>query len=80
MSNEALLIALLALPFAGSVAAGLLPANARNREAWLAGAVALAVQGLAWWVYPEMAHGQVLRLDRTLADDLRALEFAEHGF
>ncbi|HEU4441113.1 MAG TPA: proton-conducting transporter membrane subunit, partial [Burkholderiales bacterium] len=63
MSNEALLIALLGLPFAGSVAAGLFPANARNREAWLAGAVALAVQALAWWVYPEMAHGQVLRLD-----------------
>jgi multicomponent K+:H+ antiporter subunit A len=63
MSSEALLIALLGLPFAGSVAAGLLPANARNREAWLAGAVALAVQALAWSVYPEMAHGQVLRLD-----------------
>ncbi len=63
MSNEALLIALLGLPFAGSVAAGLLPANARNRVAWLAGAVALAVQALAWSVYPEMAHGQTLRLD-----------------
>jgi multicomponent K+:H+ antiporter subunit A len=63
MSNDALLIALLGLPFAGSVAAGLFPANARNREAWLAGAVALAVQALAWSVYPEMAHAQVLRLD-----------------
>jgi multicomponent K+:H+ antiporter subunit A len=63
MSKDALLLALLGLPFAGSVAAGLFPANARNREAWLAGAVALAVQGLAWWVYPEMAHAQVLRLD-----------------
>src|SRR3954469_13525931 len=62
MSNEALLI-VLALPFAGSVAAALLPANARNREAWLAGAVALTVHGLAWTAYPEMANGQVLRLD-----------------
>ena len=42
MSNESLLIVVLALPFAGSLAAGLFPANARNREAWLAGAVALA--------------------------------------
>jgi len=63
MSNGTLLLALLALPFAGSLAAALFPANARNREAWLAGAVALAVHGLAWTVYPEMANGQVLRLD-----------------
>ncbi|HEY8251624.1 MAG TPA: hypothetical protein VIG70_13545 [Burkholderiales bacterium] len=47
-SNGTLLLALLALPFAGSLAAALFPANARNREAWLAGAVALAVHGLAW--------------------------------
>jgi len=63
MSSGTLLLALLALPFAGSLAAALFPANARNREAWLAGAVALAVHGLAWTVYPEMANGQVLRLD-----------------
>jgi len=36
-----LLIPLL-LPFAGSALAALLPSNARNREAWLAAAVALA--------------------------------------
>jgi multicomponent K+:H+ antiporter subunit A len=63
MTNQALLLALLALPFAGSLAAALFPANARNREAWLAGAVALAVQALAWTTYPEMTQGQVLRLD-----------------
>jgi multicomponent K+:H+ antiporter subunit A len=62
MPQEALSI-LLALPFAGSVAAALLPANARNAEAWLAGAVALAAHGLAWVWYPEMSNGQVLRLD-----------------
>ena len=39
MSDDALLIALVALPFIGSVAAGLLPANARNAEAWLAAAL-----------------------------------------
>ena len=63
MSHEALLPALLAIPFAGSVIAGFLPANARNREAWLAGAVALAAHALAWAAYPEMAAGAVLRLD-----------------
>ena len=56
-----LLLALLALPFAGSVAAAFFPANARNAEAWLAGAIALAAHLLAWSVYPEMSDGQVLR-------------------
>mgnify|MGYP006174494749 CR=1 FL=1 len=57
-----LLVALLCLPFAGSLCAALLPANARNAEAWLAGAVALAGLGLALSVYPEMSYSQTLRL------------------
>ena len=56
-----LLLALLALPFAGSVAAAFFPANARNAEAWFAGAIALAAHLLTWSVYPEMSDGQVLR-------------------
>ena len=56
-----MLTLLLALPFAGSIVAGLFPSNARNREAWLAGAVAIAAHALAWSVYPEMSQGQVLR-------------------
>ena len=36
------LLLILALPFAGSLLAAVLPANARNAEAWLAGLVALA--------------------------------------
>ena len=63
MQDSALLLALLALPFAGSLAAGVLPANARNREAWLAGTVALAAHALAWTVYPQMSNGQALRFD-----------------
>ncbi|HEX7054454.1 MAG TPA: monovalent cation/H+ antiporter subunit A [Burkholderiales bacterium] len=59
---DALLIVLLALPFAGSLIAGLLPANARNAEAWLAGAVALSGFALAASCYPEMSNGQVLRI------------------
>src|SRR5690242_6540271 len=61
MPHAALLLALLALPFAGSVAAAFFPANARNAEAWLAGAIALAAHLLTWSVYPEMSDGQVLR-------------------
>jgi multicomponent K+:H+ antiporter subunit A len=63
MGHEALLLLVLALPFAGSIAAAFLPANARNAEAWLAGAVALAAHALAWTAYPQMSHGEVLRVD-----------------
>jgi multicomponent K+:H+ antiporter subunit A len=58
-----LLLAIVALPFLGSLLAAMLPANARNAEAWLAGAVSLAAFGLAANFYPEMANGQILRLD-----------------
>jgi len=63
MTNEALLVVLLALPFAGSIAAGFFPANARNAEAWLAGAVALAGLALVASLYPEMSNSQVVRFD-----------------
>jgi multicomponent K+:H+ antiporter subunit A len=58
-----MLAALLVLPFAGSIAAALLPANARNAEAWLAGAVALAGLAIAWTFYPQMSAGQVARFE-----------------
>ena len=61
MSDDALLIALLALPFAGSIAAALFPANARNAEAWLAGAVALAALAIAAKFYPAFARAEVIR-------------------
>ena len=51
---------MITLPFAGSLLALLLPSNARNGEAWLAGAVALAVLVLASVAYPAVAaHGTV---------------------
>jgi multicomponent K+:H+ antiporter subunit A len=53
---------LLVLPFAGRVAALLFPANARNRVAWLAGAVAFAAHTLAWSAYTQVASGDVVRL------------------
>jgi multicomponent K+:H+ antiporter subunit A len=61
-AGEGALIVLLALPFAGSIAAMLLPPNARNAEAWLAGAVALAALLVASGCYDAISHGQVLRV------------------
>src|SRR5574340_1781225 len=58
------------LPFAGSVGAALLPANARNAEAWLAGAVALAVTLLVVDLYPLLGADGVLRFERPWAPAL----------
>src|SRR5688572_16277612 len=55
------LILILLLPFIGSVCAALLPANARNLEAWLAGGVALASAVLVAMLYPQVADGGVVR-------------------
>jgi multicomponent K+:H+ antiporter subunit A len=61
MSDYTLLAILLVLPFAGSVAAMLLPVNARNAEAWLAGAIALAALVIAASFYPDVRVGGVIR-------------------
>lgn len=61
MAHAPLLILLLVLPFAGSVVAAMLPANARNAEAWLAGAVALAGVLIAALLYAQVDHGGVVR-------------------
>ncbi len=53
------LLLLLLLPFVGSLVAGLLPANARNAEAWLAGAVAVLGLLLVVPLYPAIAAGEV---------------------
>jgi len=58
------LILILALPFVGSLLAVMLPANARNAEAWLAGLVALACAGLTLAQWPTIASGEVLRFSR----------------
>ncbi len=54
------LILLVLLPFAGSVLAALLPANARNAESTLAGAVALFCAVQAALYFPEVAAGGVV--------------------
>ncbi|MCL2524049.1 MAG: monovalent cation/H+ antiporter subunit A [Betaproteobacteria bacterium] len=55
------LLLILSLPFIGSVCAALLPTNARNAEAWLAGIIALTVALLTAALYPQLATDGVLR-------------------
>ena len=81
-----LLFAVLALPFVGSVIAGLLRANARNAEAWLAGSISLFGLVLVSTSYPRVADGGVVKaklewvpelgLDFTLRMDGLAWVFA----
>ena len=64
MTTEKMLLVLLALPFAGSIVAGVFfKSNARNAEAWFAGALALAALGLVASAYPAIAAGHVLRFE-----------------
>lgn len=67
-----LLLILLLLPFFGSAIAALMPANARNREAWFAGAVALA--GLIITLSYYSAVGQSEEVIRLQIDWLPALD------
>ncbi|TAL78334.1 MAG: monovalent cation/H+ antiporter subunit A [Burkholderiaceae bacterium] len=57
-----LLILILALPFAGSLIAALLPSDARNLEAWLAEIVALGSAAAVIALYPAVAHGGVVEI------------------
>ncbi len=63
MSSENLLYLLIALPFAGSALAAILPTNARNTEAWLAGSVMFAAFAIVAILYPFISEGEVLRSD-----------------
>src|SRR5688572_29732412 len=60
--REAALVILVALPRAGSVAAMLLPANARDAGAWLAGGAALAATLVTLSRYDAITQGEILRL------------------
>lgn len=55
------LIVLLLLPFIGSCLAAVLPHNARNAESILAGLVALVGTVQVALLYPQIAHGGVIR-------------------
>jgi multicomponent K+:H+ antiporter subunit A len=62
MTDAMLLILIVLLPFLGSLYAAFLPSNARNAEAWLAGAVALATTLIIASLYPQVAAGDVLHV------------------
>jgi multicomponent K+:H+ antiporter subunit A len=55
------LIWIVVLPFVGSLCAALVPSHARNAEAWLAGAIAVACVTLTLQFYPQVAEGEVVR-------------------
>ncbi|ROT44326.1 monovalent cation/H+ antiporter subunit A [Pusillimonas sp. NJUB218] len=55
------LLLILALPFLGSIVAALLPSNARNLEAWLAGLVALGCAVMLASYYPAISSGLVIK-------------------
>ncbi|MCC7254247.1 monovalent cation/H+ antiporter subunit A [Hyphomicrobium sp.] len=60
-SNETLLLAAIVVPFLGSLVASLLPTNARNAEAWLAGAIALSLALAFSLAYPAIVDGKIVR-------------------
>src|SRR5690349_12883861 len=61
ISNEALLLVTIIVPFIGSFVASLLPTNARNAEAWLAGGTAITLVVLLSFLYPAIVDGHVVR-------------------
>ena len=61
MTDDSLLILVIVFPFFGALLAGFFPSNARNVEAWFAGAVALVGLLLASTLYPAIADGVVIR-------------------
>ena len=63
MPDALILLALVALPFAGAVAAGLMPAQARNAASTMAGGIALLCLALVWAAYPAVSAGGVLRAE-----------------
>ncbi len=69
------LILLLLLPFFGSLCAAFLPPNARNAEAWLAGAVSLAATAIVISLYPHVVAEGVLRVNIPWAPAL-GLDFS----
>ena len=77
-----LLLLLLALPFAGSVAAAMLPVRARRVQPWLAAGVALAALGMLAFLQSRVAAGEAVRFEQAwmpayhLAFSLRLDRFA----
>ena len=67
MTDENLLLLLILLPFLGSAVAAMLPANARNAEAWLSGTISVLAFAVAGFLYPAVAAGTVVRRNVRMA-------------
>ncbi|WP_424631764.1 monovalent cation/H+ antiporter subunit A [Bradyrhizobium sp. SYSU BS000235] len=65
-----LLLAVLVLPFAGSCIAAILPVNARNMEAWLAGSITLVAFSLMTAAYPSIDDAGVIHTRAAWVPDL----------
>ncbi|MBI1619519.1 monovalent cation/H+ antiporter subunit A [Aquamicrobium zhengzhouense] len=70
MTDANLLLFLLLLPFAGSVAASLLPSNARNAEAWLSGLISVTAFAITAFLYPSVKNGGVVRREAEWLPEL----------
>ena len=63
MPITTLLFATIGIPFLGGLIAAFLPTNARNAEAWLAGAIALIDVAILAFLYPLVTDGNVVRAE-----------------
>jgi len=63
MPITTLLFATIGIPFLGGLIAAFLPSNARNAEAWLAGAIALIDVAILAFLYPLVTDGNVVRAE-----------------
>ena len=63
MTDSTLLMAMIVLPFLGALVAAFLPSNARDAEAWLAGAIAGSCLFLAVIAYPMIVASGAIRID-----------------
>src|SRR5690606_9858225 len=63
MPSTLMLVVIVAAPFVTALLAASFPANARNSEAWLAGALTLGLLALTIAFYPQIADGGVVRYE-----------------
>ncbi|MBB6011170.1 multicomponent K+:H+ antiporter subunit A [Aquamicrobium lusatiense] len=81
MLGGASLIWMIVLPFVASAVAALLPSNARNAEAWLAGGVMLVIFIVVMMSYPDIAAGNAVRQEISWVPELGLeLVFRLDGF
>ena len=69
------LLLILALPFIGSLVAALLPGNARNLEAWLAGFIAITCAVMLATYYPAVSTGLVIKEVRPWIPSAMEIDF-----